>query len=181
MNSNSIPATDVVTEASVRIDGNGRACARATVFATVNDVAVRSGGKTRLEGRAPALIGVVDNHESSVSSSESDTLGRGRDPVGDICSLNSIPETNHSGDGGPAVLAVPPISSAIAGTSTVVSVGSTRIPVTELVAGKNCGRTEGMSQDPHMSKRVHVVGGASCQSLSITFGVMIGKIGRAHV
>jgi len=177
MNSDSIPATDVVTEPSVRINGNGRACARATVLGTVNDVAVRSGGKTRLEGRAPALIGVVDDHESSVSSSESDTLGRGRDPVGDIRSLNSVPETNHSGDSGPAMLAVPAVSSAIAGTSTVVSVGSTRIPVTELIAGKNCGRTEGVCQDPYMSKRVHVAGGASCQGLSITFGVMIGNEG----
>ena len=77
MNSNCIPATDVVTEASVRINGDGRACARAAVLDTVNDVAVRSGGKARLEGRAPALVGVVDDHESSISSSESDTLGGG--------------------------------------------------------------------------------------------------------
>lgn len=77
MNSNGTPATNVVTEASVRTNGNGRARARAAVLDTVNDVAVRSGRKARLESRVPALVGVVDDYESSISSSESDTLGRG--------------------------------------------------------------------------------------------------------
>ena len=125
MNGDGIPVTDAIGEASVRINGDGRACARATVFDTVDDVAVFSGRKACLESGAPALVGVVDNHKSSLSSSESDKLGRGGDPVGDIRGLNSVPEANHSGDGSPAMLAVPAVSSAIAGTSTVVSVGST--------------------------------------------------------
>jgi hypothetical protein len=80
------------------------------------------------------------------------------------------------------MLAVPTISSAIAGTSAVVSVGSTRIPVTELVAGENSRRTEGMGQDPHVSKRVHACG-VKCQGISIAFGVMIGNegVGRTAV
>ena len=75
------------------------------------------------------------------------------------------------------MLTVPTVSSTIAGTGAVISVGSTRIPVTELIAGKNGGRTEGVRQDPHVSKCVHVVCGADCQGFSITFGVMIGNEG----
>lgn len=177
MNGDGVPATDIVTEASVRGNGNGRASARATVLGTVNDVTVRSGGEARLESRAPALVSVVDDHESRLPSSESDTLGRGGDPVCDTRSLNSVPETNHSGDGGPAMLAIPSVNSTIAGTSAVVPVGSTRIPVAELVAGKNGRGTKGMCQDPHMSKRVHVVCRVDCQGLSITFGIMVGDEG----
>jgi len=135
MNGNSIPVTNIVAEATVRINGDGRARARATVLDTIDDVAVSSGRKAGLESRGPALVGVVDDNESCISSPESDTLGRGGDPVGDICSLNSVPETDHSGDGGPTMLTVPAISSAIAVTRTRVPVGSTRIYVAELIAG----------------------------------------------
>ena len=71
------------------------------------------------------------------------------------------------------MLAPPAVSSAIAGTSTVVSVGSTRIHVSELVAGKDRRRTEGMCQDPHMSKCVDVICRVNCQGASITFGIVI--------
>lgn len=51
MDGNGVPAADVVAEASVCTNGNGRACARATVLDTVNDVTVRSCRKARLESR----------------------------------------------------------------------------------------------------------------------------------
>jgi len=159
---NSVPVADIVAEASVRVDGDGRACARATILDTVNDVAVRSGGKAGLESRGPALVGVVDDHEPCLSSPESDTLGSGGDPVGDARSLDSVPESNHSRDRGPAMLTVPAVGSAIAVTSTSVSVGSTRIPTAELVTGQNGRRAEGVCQYPHMSKCVHVVCGVGC-------------------
>jgi len=157
MDGNSIPITDIVAEATVRINGDGRARARATVLDTIDDVAVRSGRKAGLESRGPALVGIVDDNESCRSSPESDTLGGGGDPVGDICSLNSVPETDHSGDRCPTMLAVPTISSAIAVTRAGVSVGSTRIYVAELIAGQNGRGTEGMRQDPYVSECVHVV------------------------
>ena len=91
--------------------------------------------------------------------------------------MDSVPETNHSGDSGPAVLAVPTISSPIATAGTVVPVGSTRIPIAELVAGKNGGRAEGVCQDPHMSKCIHVVCGAGCQGITVTFRIMVGNEG----
>ena len=183
MNCDSVPATDTVAKASVRANGNGRACTRATVLDTVDDVTVRSGGEARLESRTPTLVGVVDDHESRLSPPESDKLGRGRDPVGDIRGLNSVPETDHSGDGGPAMLAIPAVSSAIAGTGAVVSVGSTRISVGEQIAGENGRRAKGMGQDPHMSKCVHVVCGVDRQGVPIAFGIMVDNegVGRTAV
>lgn len=135
MNGNGAPATDVVVEASRRVNGDCGACTGATIFNTVNDVAVRSSGKARFEGRAPALIGVVDDDESCASSSESDKLRRRGDPVGHICGLNCVPETDHSGDGDPTVLTIPAVSSPVSGTSAGVSVGGTRIHIAELIAG----------------------------------------------
>lgn len=135
MNGESISATEVVAEASIWTDGDHRTCTRATVFGTVNDVAVRSSRKARLEGRTPALISVVDDHESCIPTSKGDELGRRGDPVGDIGGLNGVPETDHSGDGGPAVLTVPTISSSVTGTSAGVSVWSTRVRIAELIAG----------------------------------------------
>jgi len=75
------------------------------------------------------------------------------------------------------VLAVPAISSAVAVARTGVSVGSTRIPIAELIAGQNGRRTEGVCQDPHVGERVHVVCGARCQCLPVTFGIMVGDEG----
>ena len=134
MNSNGAPAIDAIAEASVGTDGDSRTCARATVLGTVDDVAVRSSGKAGLESRAPALITVVDDHESGVAPSESDLLGGRGGPVGDVRSLDGVPETNHSGDGSPAVLAIPAVRSRAPATCTRVSVGSTGIAVTELIA-----------------------------------------------
>ena len=51
MDGNGVPAADVVAEASICTNGNGRACARATVLDTVNDVTVRSCRKACLESR----------------------------------------------------------------------------------------------------------------------------------
>jgi len=177
MDSNGTPATDIVAEGSVRANGDGRTCARATVLDTVNDVAVCSCRKAGLESRGPALVGVVDDHKPCLSSPESDTLGRWGDPVGDIRGLDSVPKTNHSGDGGPAMLAIPAVSATIAVAGAGVSVGSARITVAELVAGKNSGGPEGMCQDPHMGKCVHVVCGGGCQCLAITFGIMVDDEG----
>jgi len=73
------------------------------------------------------------------------------------------------------MLAVPTVSSPITGASALVSVGGTRIHVTELIAGQNRGRTEGMCQDPHMSECVHVVCRVNRQGSPITFGVMVGN------
>jgi len=73
------------------------------------------------------------------------------------------------------MLAVPTVSSPITGAGAVVSVGGTRIPVTELIAGQNRRRTERMCQDPHMSKCVYVVCGVNRQGPPITFGVMVGN------
>lgn len=173
MNRNGVSVADVVAEASVWTNGDDRARARATVFGTVNDVAVRPGGKARLESRTPALIGVVDDHESCVPPSESDELRRRGDPVGDVRGLDGVPETDHSGDGGPTVLAVPAVGSRISGASTRVSVGCARILIAELIAGQNGRRTEGMCQDPDVSERVHVVCGVYGQGLTVAFRVMV--------
>ena len=177
MDCNRIPVTDTVAEASVRANGDGRACARATVLDTVNDVAVRSSRKAGLESRRPDLVGVVDDHESCLPSPESNKLGRWGEPIGDVRSLDSVPKPNHSGDGGPAMLAIPAVGSTIAVTSTGVSVGSTRITVAELVAGQNGRRTEGMCQDPDVSKCVYVVCRAGCQCLAVAFGIVVGDEG----
>ena len=177
MDGNGIPVADVVVETSVRANGDGRACARTTVLDPVNDVAVRSGRKAGLESRSPVLIGVVDDNEPCLSSSEGDTLGRGRNPVGDIFSLDSVPEADHSRDGGPAMLAVPAVGSPVTATSTGVSVGSTRITIAKLVARQHGRRTEGVCQDPHMSKRVHVICGTWCQSRAVTFGIVVDDEG----
>ena len=156
VNWDSIPATDIVAKASVRANGNGQACARATVLDTVDDITVRSGGKARLESRTPAQAGVADDHESRLSPPES--------------------------DGGPAMLAIPAVSSAIAGAGAVVSVGSTRISVGEQIAGENGRRTKGMDQDPHMSKCVHVCG-FDRQGVPVAFGIMVYNegVGRTAV
>jgi len=74
VNGNGISVAYVVAEGSVWTNSNHRTGARATVFDTVDDVAVLSGGKARRESRTPTLIGVIDDHESCISSSESDTL-----------------------------------------------------------------------------------------------------------
>ena len=75
------------------------------------------------------------------------------------------------------MLAVPAISSAVTITRTGVSVGSTRVPVAELITGQNGWGTERMCQDPHMSECVHIVCGAGCQCLAVTFGIMVGDEG----
>ena len=102
-------------------------------------------------------------------------MGRGGEPIGDICGLDGVPETNHSGDGGPAMLTIPAVSSTIAVTGTIISVGSARIRVAELIAGEDGGRAEGMGQDPHVSKCVRVACRVDCQSSAITFGIMVGN------
>jgi hypothetical protein len=129
------------------------------------------------------LIGVVDGHESCASSSESDELRRRGDPVGDIRGLNGVPETDHSGYGGPAVLTVPAVSSPIVGTSAGISVRSARIHVAELIAGQDGRGAEGVCQDPHVSKCVHVVCGVDGQGLAVAFGVMVGdeRVGETAV
>ena len=177
MNGDGFSAIEVVAEASVRTNGNRRACTRGTVFDTVNHVAVRSSGKARLESGTPDLIRVVDDHETCASSSESDKLRRRGDPVGDVRGLNGVPETDHSGNGDPTVLTIPAIGSAIAGTCAGVSVGSAGIHTAELIAGEDGGRTERMSQDPDVSERVHVVRGVDGESLTVAFGIMVGDEG----
>jgi len=81
------------------------------------------------------------------------------------------------------MLAVPAVGSAISVTSTLVPVGSTRIPVAELITGQNGRGTEGVCQDPHMSKCVHVICGVGGQGFAIAFGIVVGDegVGRATV
>ena len=134
MNGDGVPVADAVAKASVRTDGDSRACARATVLNTVDDVAVRSSGKAGVESRAPALIAVVDDHKSGTAPSESNLLrGRGG-PVGDVRGLDGVPEANHSGYWGPTMLTVPAVSPSATTTCAGVPVRGTRVPVTELIA-----------------------------------------------
>ena len=72
------------------------------------------------------------------------------------------------------MLTIPAVSSTIAVTGTIISVGSARIRVAELIAGEDGGRAEGMGQDPYVSKCVRVACRVDCQSSPITFGIMVG-------
>jgi len=81
------------------------------------------------------------------------------------------------------MLALPAVGPTIAVTGTLVPVGSTRIPVTELIAGEYGRGTEGVCQDPHMSKCVHVVCGVDRQGFAVAFGIVVSDegVGRAAV
>jgi len=81
------------------------------------------------------------------------------------------------------MLALPAVGPTIAVTSTLVPVGSTRIPVAELIAGEYGRGTEGVCQDPHMSKCVHIVCRVDRQGSAIAFGIVVSDegVGRATV
>lgn len=75
------------------------------------------------------------------------------------------------------MLTVPAIGPPVAGTSASVVVGGTRIPIAELITGQNGGRTEGVCQNPHVSKCVHVVWRVDGQGLTVAFRIVVGDEG----
>jgi len=134
-----VPLPDVECRLSAGINGNGRSRARSTVLDTVDDITIIPGRKARLETRAPILVRVIDRHEPSITTSKRDTLRSRRDPVRQPVGLNGVPESDHSGNSGPTMLAVPSVSSAISVTSTVVPIRSALVGVAELVTGQHGG------------------------------------------
>jgi len=135
VDSDGVPIRDVEREVAVRSDGDGRSGAFPTVLDTVDHITVLASRKARLETRVPILIRVVDRHEPSLATSERNELRTRREPVRHFVRLNGVPESDHSGDGGPTVLTVPSVGSAVSTASAVVPVGGPLIGVTELVTG----------------------------------------------
>jgi len=157
MDGDGVPLCNIEGELSAGIDGNGRSSATSTTLDTVDHIAILASWKARLETRVPILVRVIYRHESGVSTSKRDELrGRG-DPVRHPVRLNGVPKSDHSGNGGPTMLAVPSIGSTVSATSAVVPVRSTLVAVAELVTGKNGGSAPWMSQDPNVSEGVDVV------------------------
>ena len=169
-----VPLPDLECELSVGSDSDGRSGAPPTTFGTVDHVAILPARKARLETRVPILIRVVDSHEPGASASERDALGGRREPVRHPVRLDGVPESDHSGDGGPTVLAVPSVCPAVSVAGAVVPVRTALIVVTELVTGQDGGSAPGMSQDPDVSEGVDVARGAGGQSLEITFRIVVG-------
>ena len=130
-----VPLPDVERELAVRSNSDSRSGAFPGSLDTVDNITILPSWEARLETRVPILIRVVDRHEPSISTSERDALGSRREPVGHSVRLNGVPESDHSGDGGPTVLAVPSVSSTVSAASARVSVRGPLIVVTELVTG----------------------------------------------
>jgi len=159
VDSDSVPLHDVERELSVRSNGDSRSRTASTVLNTVNHITVRSSGKARLEARVPILIHVVNRHEPCIPASERDTLGSRREPVGHPVGLYCVPEPDHSGNGCPTMLAIPPVSPTVSIAGPIVSVWSALVAVTELVTGQNGGSAPWMSQNPNVGEGVDVVWG----------------------
>jgi hypothetical protein len=171
---NGVPLLDVERKLSVRTNGNSRSGAASATLGTIDHVAICSSREARLETRVPILIRVVDRHKPSVSTSKCDKLRTRGDPVRQPVRLNSVPESDHPGNGGPTMLAVPSVGSAVSVTGTVVPVRSALIVVAELVTGKDRGSAPWMSQDPDVSEGIDIVRRVSVQGIAIAFRIVVG-------
>ena len=167
-----VPVLDIERKLSV-CNGNGRSGARSTVLDTVDHIAILPGRETRLETRVPVLVRVIDRHKSSVSTPKRDALGSRRDPVRQPVRLNGVPESDHSGNGSPTMLADPPVSSTVSVASAVVPVRSALVVVTELVTGQDGGGAPWVSQDPNVSEGVDVVWRVYGQRRAVTFRIVV--------
>jgi len=169
-----VPLGDIEGKLPAGINGNGRSRTTPTTLNTIDHIAIVASREARLEARVPTLVRVIYRHESSVSASKRDALRSRRDPVRHRVRLNGVPEPDHSGNGGPTMLAVPPVSSSVSATSTRVPVWSALVAAAELVTGQNGGSAPWMSQDPNVSEGVHVIGRADGQRLAVTFRIVVG-------
>ena len=174
VDSDGVPLPDIERELSARSDGDGRSRACCTIFDTVDHIAISPSRKARLETRVPILIQVVDCYESGVSTSESDALGSRREPVRHSVRLNDVPEPDHSGDGSPTMLAVPPVCSVVSVTGPIVAVRTALIGITELVTGQDGGTSPRMSQDPNVSQDVRIIRRVDGQRCIAALCVVIG-------
>jgi hypothetical protein len=172
---NGVPLLDIERKLSVRTNGDSRSGAASTALGTIDHVAICSSREARLETRVPILIRVVDRHKPSVSTSKRDELRTRGDPVRQPVRLDSVPESDHSGNGGPTMLAVPSVGSSIAVAGTVVPVRSALVVVAELVTGKDRGSAPRMSQDPNVSEGIDIVRRVSVQSIAVAFRIVVGN------
>ena len=175
MDGNGVPLFDVERKLSVRTNGNSRSGAASTTLGTIDHVAICSSREACLETRVPILIRVVDRHKPSVSTSKRNELRTRGDPVRQPVRLNSVPESDHPGNGGPAMLAVPPVGSAVPVTGTVVPVRSALVVVAELVTGKDRGSAPWVGQDPNVSEGVDVVRRVGVQGIAVAFRIVVGN------
>ena len=135
-----VPVLNVERKSPVGRNGHGRPSAASTVLHTIDNITILPSRKARLETRVPTLIRVIYRYESGLAASKRHTLGSRREPVRHLVGLNRVPESDHSGDRSPTVLAVPTVRPAVSVASAVVPVWSALVGVAELVTGQY-GRT----------------------------------------
>ena len=112
---------------------------------------------------------------------ERDLLRLRRHPVGQRCAANVVPESDHAGDGGPAVLTEPAVRPAASRAGASPAIGRARVGVGEAaVRGQNGGRAVWMCQREDHGGRVSVRARVGVEGGAVLQGGGLDPFGRQN-